>query len=89
MPHTCQIGPLCGADPGTCEHDSCMEMVYNSCEACDQEVQAGHVRCPKHGDVRMIDSGWTNGYAGGRIYWVALSCGCYDMDDASDVRAAA
>jgi hypothetical protein len=46
------------------------------------------VRCAKHGEVRITNSGGYTGFAGGACYFDELSCGCYDVDESDDVRAA-
>jgi len=86
MTHTCQVGPLCGADPGTCEHDSCMEIVFNTCDACEDEAMQGmFVRCRRHGFVGMTDSGFMRTVMG-RLYWATYTCGCMETDDPEEVR---
>lgn len=99
--HACLSGPLCAywyarhshhEDPGGCIHDSCMAITHGDCQACDREAEAaeraGLVWCTRHGYTPVTDSGQSTGFAGGAVYWANLACGCADMDESADVRAA-
>jgi hypothetical protein len=44
--------------------------------------------CPKHGPTRQAGCVAYVGYAGGRCYAALLECGCSDVDESADVRAA-
>lgn len=44
--------------------------------------------CPEHGQVNVMDWGSYSGFAGGACSWAQLSCGCYDVDESADLRAA-
>lgn len=45
--------------------------------------------CSKHGEVEYTDQVQTfTGYAGGQCSTIRLACGCWDMDESADVRAA-
>ena len=48
------------------------------------------VGCPtgKHGDTTIVEFGSFTGYAGGKCYVTELACGCTDLDESADVRAA-
>lgn len=41
-----------------------------------------------HGEQEIVSQGSGSGFAGGTIYWVNLACGCVDMDESDDMRAA-
>lgn len=74
-------GPLCEGRTldYPCDHGSCAEAY---------RTQPAFVDCPKHGQVTITDSGSYTGFAGGTCYWAELSCGCHDVDESDDVRAA-
>jgi hypothetical protein len=99
--HTCHTGPLCAYwhsshshadDPGNCIHESCCEIIHEFCGECYvetmQDVDDGIVECPAHGRVMIVASDTFTGYAGGRCYASTLSCGCSDVDESADLRAA-
>lgn len=44
--------------------------------------------CTQHGDVEIAEQGSYTGYAGGRCWFIRLSCGCTANDESADVRAA-
>ena len=46
--------------------------------------------CPrgKHGEQEVVEFGSGTGFAGGAIYWTTYACGCVDMDESNDIRAA-
>jgi hypothetical protein len=46
------------------------------------------VICRRHGEVTVTGSGGYTGFAGGACYYEQFSCGCYDVDESADVRAA-
>jgi len=62
---------------GGCRHDSCMAVEAAAAEMCE-----------KHGWQQVTDMGSGAGFAGGRIYWTTLACGCTDMDETGDVAGA-
>lgn len=71
-------GPLCATAEfqGECPHQSC---------AMREPAQG---ECVKHGWQLVTDHGVSTGFAGGRVYWANLACGCSDIDESDDVRAA-
>jgi hypothetical protein len=72
-------GPVCAAADylGECPHASC--------EA--REPAQGW--CGTHNSWQLLrDCGSGRGFAGGTIYWATLACGCTDMDESDDIRAA-
>jgi hypothetical protein len=72
-------GPLCGrADyEGFCDHGSC------------KLIEPTQMFCHNnHGWQLVVDHGSARGFAGGNIYWAQLYCGCVDMDESDDIRAA-
>lgn len=74
-------GPLCGHHNynGFCDHESCAL------------IEPYQSFCPmgrNHGWQLIIKQGSGGGFAGGRIYWAELACGCVDMDESDDIRAA-
>jgi hypothetical protein len=74
-------GPLCAhADYwGYCTHKSC------------NLINPAQAFCPMnrdHGWQLVVDHGSGRGFAGGNIYWANLACGCFDMDESDDIRAA-
>lgn len=44
--------------------------------------------CPQHGATAITDQGSGQGFAGGSVYWANLACGCTDLDESADLRAA-
>jgi hypothetical protein len=46
--------------------------------------------CPtgRHGVQEIEMYGTSRGFAGGTVYWKNYACGCADMDESADVRAA-
>jgi hypothetical protein len=68
-------------DRGTCLHESCW-MIYMQLD----ELQ----RCTRHPESALIpvEAGSGKGFAGGNVYWTNYACGCMDMDESDDVRAA-
>lgn len=56
--------------------------VHGRCEDCSAAV------CDRHGRQEVVESGSGSGFAGGRVTWDALSCGCYLVDESDDMRAA-
>lgn len=72
------IGPLCDGSEyaGTCPHPSC------------DAIEPEQGDCRRHGWQLVTTSGSGPGYAGGRVYWATLACGCTDMDESGDVEAA-
>jgi len=71
-------GPMCGElyHMGDCGHGSC------------QLISPEQFECEKHGWVLILNQGSGQGFAGGRIYWANLVCGCFAMDESDDIRAA-
>lgn len=71
-------GPVCGEREyqGGCDHESC------------ELAEPYQMWCENHGWQIMTDHGSRGGFAGGRIYWAELACGCVDMDESDDIRAA-
>jgi len=71
-------GPICGAADymGECPHASC------------DAIEPPQGDCTRHGWQLVTDAGSGSGFAGGRIWWVTLACGCTDMDESGDVEAA-
>ena len=89
--HSCERGPLCGdaEREGYCEHTSCAAIYFAEFRGCCGGCQsADFVVCPDHGYTTVLESGSGGGFAGGRIYWAELACGCTDVDESADVRAA-
>lgn len=93
----CPRGPLCAywhrehysaEDPGGCIHDSCMALMHELCEACQQDANDGIVYCPRHGSTVITANLVYTGYAGGCCIAVELACGCTDVDESNDIRAA-
>jgi hypothetical protein len=41
-----------------------------------------------HGEQEIASQGLGSGFAGGTIYWIVLACGCTNMDESDDIRAA-
>jgi hypothetical protein len=75
------IGPLCTHEYSWewCGHESC-----GSIEA----VMLCPMKPDEHGVQEIVDGGSFTGFAGGSCYWTELACGCYDMDESDDIRAA-
>lgn len=71
-------GPLCPQRwfEGYCDHGSC------------EMVSPGQMFCGQHGWQIIEGQGSGGGFAGGTIYWATLACGCVDMDESYDIRAA-
>ena len=71
-------GPICGElyHQGGCDHESCML------------IEPPQEWCQKHNSWQLADFGFSKGFAGGNIYWSSLACGCFDMDESDDIRAA-
>ena len=74
-------GPLCARHDyeGFCNHGSCIL------------IEPRQAFCPMnhdHGWQLVVESGSGRGFAGGTIYWEQLYCGCVDMDESDDIRAA-
>ncbi|HWI69474.1 MAG TPA: hypothetical protein VNS88_14060 [Nitrospiraceae bacterium] len=71
-------GPVCGEleYQGICDHESCAM------------IEPNQMWCDKHGWQIVSNGGSGGGFAGGRIYWTELACGCVDMDESDDIRAA-
>jgi hypothetical protein len=44
--------------------------------------------CRRHGEQEIESQGSGSGFAGGTVYWLRLACGCTEMDESGDVRAA-
>jgi hypothetical protein len=44
--------------------------------------------CKKHGPQEVVDSDSYTGFAGGSCYWYRLACGCQQVDESDDIRAA-
>jgi hypothetical protein len=44
--------------------------------------------CRRHGEQEIESQGSGSGFAGGTVYWIRLACGCTEMDESGDVRAA-
>jgi hypothetical protein len=72
------IGPLCDSADylGDCRHPSCTA------------IEPAQGKCARHGWQLVLDAGSGSGFAGGRIWWATLACGCTDMDESGDVEAA-
>lgn len=75
-----------GLDPG--DWDDWTEGDYFEVTPADWDDGGGPAECPKHGQVNVMDWGGFSGFAGGACYYAQLSCGCYDVDESNDVRAA-
>jgi hypothetical protein len=74
-------GPVCDKADwiGVCDHNSCWTLLS------DQAA----IECPRgHGLQRIVKCDSGGGFAGGRIYWTILECGCVDLDESDDIRAA-
>lgn len=87
--HTCHRGPVCyDADGcGDCDHSSCVTIMREwDCRAC--EAMEPYTVCDRHGYQTIVNSGTSTGFAGGTVYWANLACGCFDVDESDDVRAA-
>jgi len=71
-------GPVCSSAEyrGECGHSSCLL------------VEPPQGDCRLHGWQLVTEEGSGPGFAGGMVYWAALACGCTDMDESGDVRAA-
>jgi hypothetical protein len=71
-------GPLCeSADyQGECPHQSCAA------------IEPAQGECARHGWQLVDDHGVSTGFAGGRVYWANLACGCFEVDESDDLRAA-
>lgn len=71
-------GPMCGwlDYEGLCDHGSC------------KLIEPNQTFCSTHGWQLVVDQGSGRGFAGGAIYWEQLYCGCVDMDESDDIRAA-
>jgi hypothetical protein len=92
--HTCHLEPLCRywysshdhvEDPGGCIHESCMQIMNDYCKAC--YAQALDPTCPTH-ERPVLSWGEYTGYAGGICYIATYACGCTDVNESADVRAA-
>jgi len=82
------------------QHDERAHATGETCAACVAEWYASQiysepavgdvVGCPtgKHGDTTIVGFGSFTGYAGGKCYVTELACGCTDLDESADVRAA-
>jgi hypothetical protein len=71
-------GPICGGmyHEGDCGHESC------------KLVEPEQSFCEKHLSWQLVEeSGVSSGFAG-RVYWANLACGCFDVDESDDERAA-
>jgi hypothetical protein len=90
--HTCARGPLCegaSSPEAECQHDSCPQIYFAEfigCPACNDAPY--YAKCSAHGWREVVDNGTFTGYAGGRSSWIELSCGCSQLDESEDVRAA-
>jgi len=71
-------GPVCDhlEFTGECPHSSCLL------------VEPPQGDCRLHGWQLVLSEGSGSGFAGGRIYWAELACGCTDMDEHGDLEAA-
>lgn len=71
-------GPLCAhADyVGECPHPTCLA------------IEPAQGDCTTHGWQLVTTAGSGPGFAGGRVYWASLACGCTDMDESGDAEAA-
>jgi hypothetical protein len=71
-------GPMCESQSffGECGHVSCLLPFP------DQDF------CGRHGWQQITSRDVSQGFAGGRIYWADLTCGCQNIDESDDIRAA-
>lgn len=77
------LGSVLLAEPDRHLHQFCW------CEICG-EFDCMHAFCDRHGWT-MIDGPFSYqgpGYAGGMIYATTLLCGCTDLNEDADLRAA-
>jgi hypothetical protein len=74
-------GPLCESHGHVpyCQHASC------NATAAEQPWTGW---CDEHGYQHVDDAGSGSGFAGGRVYWTDLACGCTQVDETGDVAAA-
>ena len=75
---TFALGPLCE------ERDFTGECPHRSCEL----IEPPQLWCDRHGWQLVTDYGVSTGFAGGRCPWANLACGCFDVDESDDLRAA-
>ena len=94
--HTHHEGPACPVSeydeaPG-CAHSSCAELQHELCYPCEElaqaEAAAGVVYCQQHGRQNIARTAQFTGYAGGLCFYAVLTCGCTDLDESADLRAA-
>lgn len=72
------VGPVCGGlyYQGGCDHGSC------------EAIEPAQSYCARHGWQLITESGSGSGFAGGRVLWASLACGCTETDESDDIRAA-
>ncbi len=70
-------GPLCQRKnyEGICGHGYCAMR------------DSDQMFCGQHGWQLIEESGSGVGFAGGRVHYTLLVCGCMDMDESDDIRA--
>lgn len=71
-------GPPCATAEfqGECPHPTCAL------------IDPPQGECRDHGWQLVTSHGVSTGFAGGRVYWANLACGCSDVDESGDLRAA-